>query len=94
MNFTQPLRTHSEESAVYKLERLSATGTAIFLSALISRVVLGTRSGDAARAFKETVSELKHPIYSIGMVLAFAVACAAVGIITTLQAYVFTWMIP
>ena len=71
-------------AAVYKLDILSATGTAIFLSALISMVVLGMRSGDAAKAFKETVSELKRPIYSIGMVLAFAFVANYSGLSATL----------
>jgi L-lactate transport len=71
-------------AAVYKLDLLSATGTAIFLSAIITMLVLGMRAGDAAKAFKETVSELKRPIYSIGMVLAFAFIANYSGLSATL----------
>lgn len=49
-------------AAVYKLDILSATGTAIFIAAIISMVVLGMRTSDAAKALKETVVELKRPI--------------------------------
>ncbi|HMV18031.1 MAG TPA: L-lactate permease [Rhodocyclaceae bacterium] len=71
-------------AAVYKLDLLSATGTAIFLSALISMLVLGLRSGEAVKTFKETVLELKRPIYSIGMVLAFAFVANYSGLSATL----------
>jgi L-lactate permease len=37
-------------AAVYKLDILSATGTAIFIAAIISMVVLGMRTSDAAKA--------------------------------------------
>jgi L-lactate transport len=70
--------------AVYKLDLLAATGTAILLSALISMVVLGMRPGAAWRTFKETVWELKRPIYSIGMVLAFAFVANYSGLSSTL----------
>ena len=71
-------------AAVYKLDLLSATGTAIFLSALISMLVLGLRGGEAVKTFKETVLELKRPIYSIGMVLAFAFVANYSGLSATL----------
>ncbi|WP_374245962.1 L-lactate permease [Zoogloea sp.] len=71
-------------AAVYKLDILSATGTAIFLSALITMLVLGMRSSEAAKTFKETVVELKRPIYSIGMVLAFAFVANYSGLSATL----------
>lgn len=71
-------------AAAYKLDLLSATGTAIFISALISMVVLGMRGGEAAKALKETVVELKRPIYSIGMVLAFAFVANYSGLSATL----------
>jgi L-lactate permease len=69
---------------VYKLDILSATGTAIFIAAIISMVVLGMRTSDAAKALKETVIELKRPIYSIGMVLAFAFVANYSGLSATL----------
>ena len=71
-------------AAVYKLDLLSATGTAIFLAAIISMFVLGMKSGEAAKTLKETVIELKRPIYSIGMVLAFAFIANYSGLSATL----------
>ena len=70
--------------AVYKLDLLSATGSAIFLSALISMLVLGMRPAEGARAFKETLVELRRPILSIGLVLAFAFVANYSGISSTL----------
>lgn len=58
--------------AVFKLDPISATGTAIFLSALISMAVLKINFKTGLTTFKETFWELRWPILSIGMVLAFA----------------------
>ncbi len=71
-------------AAVYKLDILSATGTAIFLSAIISMLVLSMRPGEAVRTFGETIAELKRPIFSIGMVLAFAFVANYSGLSSTL----------
>lgn len=71
-------------AAVYKLDIISATGTAIFLAAIISMFVLGMKPGEAAKTLKETVIELKRPIYSIGMVLAFAFVANYSGLSATL----------
>ncbi|MBB3104082.1 lactate permease LctP family transporter [Azomonas macrocytogenes] len=59
-------------AAVFKLDPISATGTAIFISALISMAVLKVTPKTALTSFKETLLELKWPILSIGMVLGFA----------------------
>ena len=58
--------------AVFKLDLISAVGTAILLTALISAGVLRVRPSVAARTFAETIAELRRPILSIGLVLAFA----------------------
>jgi L-lactate permease len=70
--------------AVYKLDLLSATGTAILFAALISVAFLRMRPVAAMKAFGETVNELKLPIYSIGMVLAFAFIANYSGLSATL----------
>ena len=70
--------------AIYKLDILSATGTAILISALISIALLRMKPADAARTFAEVVLELKRPIYSIGMVLAFAFVANYSGLSSTL----------
>lgn len=58
--------------AVLKLDPISATGTAIFISALLSMLVLKINCKTGLTTLKETFVELKWPILSIGMVLGFA----------------------
>lgn len=70
--------------ALYKLDILSATGTAIFIAALISMFVLKLKPVDGVKLLGETVVELKRPIYSIGMVLAFAFVANYSGLSATL----------
>lgn len=70
--------------AVYKFDWFSATGTAILLAAIITVFVLKMRPVEAFKTFFETVSELKRPIYSIGMVLAFAFVANYSGLSATL----------
>jgi lactate permease len=71
-------------SAVFKYDPISATGTAIFFSALISMLILKIDIKTGSTIFKETIVELKFPILSIGMVLAFAFVTNYSGMSTTL----------
>lgn len=70
--------------AVFKLDPISATGTAIFLSALISMAVLKIHVKTGLTTFKETLFELRWPILSIGMVLAFAFVTNYSGMSSTM----------
>ncbi|KRG81574.1 MULTISPECIES: L-lactate permease [Stenotrophomonas] len=70
--------------AVYKFDWFSATGTSILLAALIAIVVLRMPARAALSTFGETVRELRTPIYSIGMVLAFAFIANYSGLSATL----------
>ncbi|MFD2232984.1 lactate permease LctP family transporter [Phaeospirillum tilakii] len=70
--------------AVYSLNWLSATGTAILLAALLSAALLRMPVAAAAGAFRDTLSELLKPIFSIGMVLAFAYVANYSGLSATL----------
>lgn len=70
--------------AVFKLDPISATGTAIFFSALVSMLVLKINLKTGLTTFKETLVELKWPILSIGMVLAFAFVTNYSGMSSTL----------
>lgn len=74
----------SDYAAVYKFDWFSATGTAIILAAIISIVMLKMRPAEAVKTFGETLKELKTPIYSIGMVLAFAFIANYSGLSATL----------
>ncbi|WP_337159798.1 lactate permease LctP family transporter [Pseudomonas putida] len=70
--------------AVFKLDPISATGTAIFLSALISMWILKINPKTGLTTFKETFWELRWPILSIGMVLAFAFVTNYSGMSSTM----------
>lgn len=70
--------------AVYRFDWFSATGTAIFIAALIAIAFLRMRPAAAVRTFGETLRELATPIYSIGMVLAFAFIANYSGLSATL----------
>ena len=70
--------------AIYKFDWLSATGTAIFIAALITIIFLKMKPKEAVVTFGETINELKTPIYSIGMVLAFAFIANYSGMSATL----------
>lgn len=71
-------------AAVYKLDWLSATGTAIIVAAVISVIYLRMKPRAAVETFFSTVKELALPIYSIGMVLAFAFISNYSGLSATL----------
>ena len=70
--------------AVYTLNLLSATGTAILIAAIIAIVFLSMKPGEGLKTLGETLVELKRPIYTIGSVLAFAFIANASGLSTTL----------
>jgi lactate permease len=70
--------------AVFKLDLISATGTAIFLTALLSIALLRMKPRAAIAAFFDTVAELRRPVLSIGLVLAFAFVANYSGISSTL----------
>lgn len=70
--------------AIYKFDWLSATGTAIMIAAVITIIYLKMKPKEAVVTFAETVNELKTPIYSIGMVLAFAFIANYSGLSATL----------
>lgn len=74
----------SAYEAVYKFDAVSATGTAIMLGAVLAIVLLKMRPAAALRTFGETANELKVPIFSIGMVLAFAFIANYSGLSATL----------
>ena len=76
--------TDSKISAVYKFDWFSATGTAIILAAIASTFVLKMRPARALGVFGMTLKELALPIYSIGIVLAFAFIANYSGLSSTL----------
>lgn len=71
-------------SAIYKFDWFSATGTAIILAAILSTFVLKMKPYRAIATFGMTLKELAVPIYSIGIVLAFAFIANYSGLSSTL----------
>jgi lactate permease len=70
--------------AVFKLDLLSAVGTAIFITALLSMLMLRMKPRAGAAALGDTLTELRRPILSIGLVLAFAFVANYSGMSSTL----------
>ncbi|RQS74890.1 L-lactate permease [Burkholderia sp. Bp8963] len=70
--------------AVLKIDLVSAVGSAILVTALISMVLLRMKPRDALVTFGETLKELTRPILSIGFVLAFAFVANYSGMSSTL----------
>jgi len=70
--------------AVLKLDLLSAVGTAILVTALISALLLRMKPRALLATFGETLLELRRPILSIGLVLAFAFVANYSGMSSTL----------
>ncbi len=70
--------------AVYAFNWLSATGTAILLAAIVTVFVLKMKPAEAVKTFVSTLDDLKLPIFSIGMVLAFAYIANYSGLSGTL----------
>ncbi|PLP97107.1 lactate permease LctP family transporter [Cupriavidus pauculus] len=70
--------------AVLKLDLLSAVGTAILLTAIISVLLQRMKPRDAILTFVETLLELRRPVLSIGLVLAFAFVANYSGMSSTL----------
>lgn len=70
--------------AVYTLNLVSATGTAILVACLLSLALLRVRPAKGAAIFGETLRDLKWPVYTIGSVLGFAFVANASGLSTTL----------
>lgn len=71
-------------AAIYKLEVLGAAGTAILISAIITKFIVGISWKNWALTFGEVMTELKYPVLTIGSVVGFAYVTNASGMSTTL----------
>ncbi|HTE12179.1 MAG TPA: lactate permease LctP family transporter [Chitinophagaceae bacterium] len=69
---------------IFKFNYLSAAGTAILLSGLISVPLIGMKFGEAAKIFVQTLKQLAFPIITICSVLAFAYIVNDSGITITI----------
>ena len=71
-------------AAIFKLDFISSVGTAILLAGVMTVLFLKMRPTDAFVTFRDTLRELRIPIYAIGMVLAFAFLANYSGLSSTL----------
>jgi L-lactate transport len=78
------VKAASAYPAVYSFNWLSATGTAILLAAIVTAAMLRMKPAETIKTFVETFVDLLRPIYTIGMVLAFAFIANYSGISATL----------
>jgi len=69
---------------VFKFNYLSASGTAIMLSAIISIPLTGLHFKDGLKVFFSTLNQLKYPILTIASVLGFAYIINNSGISLTM----------
>jgi lactate permease len=69
---------------VFKFNYLSAAGTAILISALISIPLTGLKFSEGLKLFPATLKQLKFPIITIGAILGFAYLVNDAGIIITI----------
>ena len=69
---------------LYKLNYLSAAGTAIMLAALMSLALSGLRPREGLKVFTSTLHQLRYPILTIAAVLAFAYIVNDSGITLTI----------
>ena len=69
---------------VFRLNYLSASGTAIFIAGIISIPMVGLKFKEGAQIFISTLYQLKFPIITIASVLAFAYILNDSGITITM----------
>ena len=69
---------------VYKFNWLSAAGTAIFISAVLSIPLLGITPRDALRVLRDSLWQLRFPVLTICSILAFSFVMNTAGITLTI----------
>lgn len=69
---------------IFKFNYLSAAGTAIFLSAIISIPLIGLSFKNGAKIFLATLKQLLYPIITIASIMGFAYLVNDAGIILTI----------
>lgn len=77
-------RNGNELPHIFKFNYLSASGTAIFISALITIPLVGMKFSDGIKVFLSTLNQLKFPVITIATVLGFAYIVNASGITITM----------
>src|SRR4029078_2712208 len=62
--------TSASEAAVFNLNWLSATGTAILVAALITGIAIGCKPGDLVRTYVQTIKRAGTSLITIAAMLA------------------------
>lgn len=73
-----------EVAAVYKLDIIGATGTAIIVAAIISKFIIKISWSDMIKVFVETFNEIKFALLTICFVVGFAYVMNSSGMTNTL----------
>ncbi|MCV7444435.1 L-lactate permease [Mycobacterium paraense] len=73
---------------IYKLDFLSAAGTLLFVSGLLTMLVLRTSVGQAVRAYARAAIQLRSAAITVGLVLALAYLLNLSGETTTLGLWI------
>ncbi|PAF46574.1 L-lactate permease [Helicobacter sp. 12S02232-10] len=84
---TAPIAIEGKSPAdkiIFSLPLIGTTGTSILAAAILSIFILRVRAKDALNIFGQTLNEMKFPILTIGLVLAFAYISNYSGISATL----------
>ena len=82
---TQPVVADNKAvKSLFELPIINTVGTSIFITALISMLILKVKVQEAASTFVETINEMKFAILTIGLVLAFAYIANYSGISASL----------
>ena len=88
------------EAAVFTLNWLSATGTGLFLSGIVSGLILGIRPGELLRIFGRTIVRVRFSLLTIGAMLAlgfttrFAGSDATMGLAFASTGHLFAFFSP
>ncbi len=77
-------RNGKELPHIFKFNYLSASGTAIFISAIITIPLVGMKFSEGIKVFLSTLNQLKFPVITIATVLGFAYIVNASGITITM----------
>jgi lactate permease len=72
------------EAAVYNLNWLSATGSGIFVAAILAGLVMGYGVGELARAYWSTLTLVRHSLLTIAAMLALGFTTRYSGLDATL----------
>jgi lactate permease len=72
------------EDAIYECNWLSATGTGIFIAAVLSALWLGIRPRQFASVFVDTCAKMRWPLFTIACMLAIAFTTRYSGMDATL----------